>query len=308
MREEEEEKEEEVQQRAAAAELLLALRPYMYRERERAPSPPPQQQQQKPPIPTEVLVESHGHEDAFFWCLYIAKHGYREYAAFQQMTHHAGGRKRFELELKQTLIEQISANMRELMQRKCRSEFRFTKTKILEVLSGMQLAEHKISDCLYSSLLACKSLGLGVLLVDAARGLCVPLNLAEAENENENATEENENENATEENAADQDDTDDTDDAAVFVVRRLSGARFAVDLSTTRASLAALRRRCVDVLVGPKPLATLSCYKKPELQRLADVLGLAWADGSTSTSSLKKEELYAALWVRMQWLGANAKN
>ena len=257
------------------------------------PSPPPNLRAPPPPAPARAQAATTnsfsptGHTDQLFWCLYIAKNGIHEYNVYHAMM--KDYRKKFEMEMKAQIIDEISKKTHTLLSRKAAKEYKFTKTRIQEILSSMMLVESKT--CLYTCLAICKVFDIGIYLIDSSKNTYIPINLFDHQSTTTSTT-------TTTTTTSSSSGRRSDELNKVFCVYKNNHHRghYSIDLElTTPRKVNDIRDNKLEVLLGPKPLLSISRYKKNELQEMARQLRAG------ACTCEKKNEIYDWLWVHMNW-------
>ena len=202
-------------------------------------------------------------------------------------------RKKFEMEMKMQIIDEITKKTHILLSRKSATEYKFTKARIQEILSRMLMVESKT--CLYTCLAICKVFDIVIYLIDQRKNTYIPINVVLDGGNTKNVF-------------------------LLYKVAATSVPRFSIKLEkTTAATIATIREKSVQVLMGAKPLFGISRYKKTELEDLVHKLTSSSSSSSSShpppppvPEKSKKNEIYEWPWVHMNWDedgdGAAARN
>lgn len=250
------------------------------------------------PVATPAIgvVVPNDHDDTLFWCLYIAKNGYDEYRKYFDVMRER--KKNFEMEIKSSIMQDMSRNQHALLSRKSSTEYKFTKKQLCEIFSSMMVIGCRT--CMYTCLAICRSFEMGMFLVDANKKLYLSMNVSpHQESKRSEGGGEGDGEGGGE------DGEDGEDRCTFFVVYKRPRGTFGVDV-TARTQYASdeirqkIVREYVEVTMGGKPLRPITAYKKDELLELCRKIGpVFYAENRLKTK--KKEDIYMALWEYMKW-------
>ena len=231
------------------------------------------------------------HEDTLFWCLYIAKNGIDEYRKYYDVMKER--KKNFEMEIKNSMMQDMSRNQHALLSRKSATEYKFTKKKLCEIFSSMMLIGCRT--CMYTSLAICRSFEMGIFVVDAYKKLYLSMNVSPLLIEKQ--------ERRDDDDGGDDDDDDDDKGgrgSSFFVIYKRPRGVFGVDVNSSEDVKRNIMRDYVEVTIGGKPLRPMTTYKKDELLELCRKISPAFhAENMQKTK--KKEDIYMALWEYMKW-------
>lgn len=274
------------------------------------PSPRTNEQVTQPEIFSPEM-----HSDSLFWCLYVGKNGYAEYASYVDMMRDRI--KNFEMDMKRKIVEDIGTRAYILTNRASKTEYKFTKKKICEISSRMTLA-NVLTDT-YTCLALCKMFGIGVYLVNKSRKTYMVMNTCAMKNTDYD----HDDDNHDDDNHDNDDDDDDNHDAietlkktqesveqprfflvyynddkdkdkqkGKYKINNPRPVRYSIDLQSTFEKRDYIVQTYEEVILGEKPLRAIAYYKKNDLESILNKLNIALP----VEPKMKKKDLYDKLW------------
>jgi hypothetical protein len=210
--------------------------------------------------------------DTLFWCIYIATYGYLDYISIGTKY------KNKEIEIKQQMIKTIQTTPNLLRPNAMDGHtYKITKVATQEIMSELMLDQKTSLKTLYAMCIINK---LSVYLVDENTktylkyGKDVVLKDVVEKDEYH---------------------------GPVLITRSIDGI-YHIDLDTTNEKIENIKETLFEIEHGPKPIKPISSYKMADLEKMTEILDIAF-----DLEKVKKQEMYDKILNQCIWITDTVK-